>query len=224
MFEIPVVLKQQHGTMPQLSTDQSRYVVGDNGVFLEYRGRVYSCCTEVPRESVPLETQQPYCRLYCGRLPRIMQRVMLGFFRGAHELHGGEAALVLLYHPQRRVFQWHCPPQTIDLVFFDGRWSACDYIQFENPLELPAGYVQLGDAHLHPGPPVPSAMDVADDEDGLHIIVGNIRQQPTYHIDFVAQGTRFRVPPAQILADLDCPPTERVPTKWLEQIYLRRKP
>ena len=58
---------------------------------------------------------------------------------------------------------------------------ASDKIDFQNPLDLPDGFILLGDSHQHPGPPNPSAIDLADDQDGLHIIVGNIESPPRYN-------------------------------------------
>jgi hypothetical protein len=147
---------------------------------------------------------------------------MLAFFKYAHEVHGGEAALVLLYHPQRRRFGWHCPEQTVELFrTWKGSWQAADRIEYRNPVNLPDGYLQLGDAHLHPGSPAPSFIDVADDQDGLHIIVGSILSEIRYHVDFVVDGARFRVPPALIFADPHCQPFARPPKRWLRQISLQ---
>ena len=43
-------------------------------------------------------------------------------------------------------------------------WRAEDTISFQNPFDLPEGYVYFGDAHLHPGSAHPSALDVDDDQ------------------------------------------------------------
>jgi hypothetical protein len=220
-MQIPVYLKSGE-RLPRLRDNESRYVVADNGTFLERRTSMFSACTRISHFDLRLDHQDQYCVLHCGRLPRAMHRAMLAFFTAAHELHGGEAALVLLFHPERRLFRWHCPPQTVEMFqTFDGRWTACDRIEFDNPLELPDGFLHFGDAHLHPGPPNPSSIDVADDQDGLHIIAGNLhKERPDYNIDFVIDGIRFRVRPEHVFEDPDCTAFERPPRQWMDQIRI----
>ncbi len=221
-MQFPVVLKQHSSQLPPLPPNESRYLVAGNGIFLERRGPMYTTCTQIMKSDLELDDHVQFCRLNLGRMPRVMHRAMLAFFRYAHEVHGGEAALVLLYHLERRQFRWFCPLQTIEVFETHGGWYTSDFIEFENPLELPAGYVQIGDAHLHPGSPQPSMTDVNDDQDGLHVIVGNIAHKPSYNIDFVMDGVRFRVAPELFFQDPKCKPYERPPREWLKQIRIRR--
>jgi hypothetical protein len=100
-------------------------------------------------------------------------------------------------------------------------WAAGDTIAYSNPLTLPDGYVLFGDAHLHVGAAVPSQMDVRDDGDGLHIIVGNILSTPGYHIDFVMDGRRFPIEPEAIFDDPRCEPFGWHPPSWPRQLYRR---
>ena len=146
---------------------------------------------------------------------------MLTFFQHVHRLFGGEAALVLLYHPEHRTFRWHCPAQVVEVYCTSRGWTASDRIEFENPWQLPDGFVHLGDAHLHPYSPEPSALDLAEDQDGLHIIVGDILSQPSYHVDFVVDRVRFNVRPDSFFEDLQCTPFQQVPLNWLQQIRVR---
>jgi hypothetical protein len=196
--------------------------VAANGIFLERRSPLFSTSIRVNLSDLELVRHEEYCRLTCGRLPRVMHRTMLGFFKCANKIHGGEAALVLLYHPQRRAYRWHCPRQVVDTYRTWSGWQAGDLIEYEMPLTLPDGYVNFGDAHLHVGSPAPSNIDVGDDQDGLHIIVGTIQSLPTYHVDFVMDGARFRLPPEAIFDDPSCQPFARTPRAWLNQIRLRR--
>jgi hypothetical protein len=218
---IPTYLKQAGGSLPTLEAGESRYVVAANGTFLERRTSMYATSVRASLASA-LDDHEEYCLLGCGRLPRTMHRAMLGFFKYAHEVHGGEVALVLLFHPERRTFRWHCPLQIVDLFQTARGWAVGDTIEFQNPLALPEGYVHFGDAHLHPGAPTPSTLDVQDDQDGLHIIVGNIRTAPRYYAVFVMDRVRFTVPPEAIFEDPNCRPFAQAPKRWLRQIRLRR--
>ena len=220
-MNLPILLKQGTTSLPRLRTNAARLVLARNGMFLERRGPMFLTSTRMRAADLELDDHTQYCLLSFGVLPGELHRDMLTFFLHAHRIHGGEAALILLFHPERRCFLWHCPPQTVDMHEHRDGWYADDIIEFENPLDLPDGYVQLGDAHLHPGSPHPSALDRHEDQDGLHIIVGNITRTPQYHIDFVMDGVRFPVPPAQFFAAPDSLPDTLAPDLWIEQIRIR---
>jgi hypothetical protein len=220
-MNMPIIMKQDRIQLPRLATDAARVVVARNGVFVERRGPMFSTSIRMRPTDLQLDDHSQYCTLSCGRLPAPLHRVMLSFFLHAHRIHGGEAALVLLFHPGNRQYLWHCPEQTVDMHQRHDGWYVDDVIEFNNPLDLPEGYLHLGDAHLHPHSPHPSAMDKRDDQDGLHIIVGNITRAPEYHIDFVMDGVRFPLTAEQFFADPATRPGSRAPRLWLEQIRIR---
>ncbi len=177
-MKMPIVMKQDRIQLPRLATDAARMVVARNGVYVERRGPMFSTSIRMRPTDLQLDDHSQYCTLSCGKLPAPLHRVMLSFFLHAHRIHGGEAALVLLFHPGNRQYLWHCPEQTVDMHQRHDGWYVEDVIEFNNPLDLPEGYLHLGDAHLHPHSPHPSAIDKRDDQDGLHIIVGNITRAP----------------------------------------------
>jgi hypothetical protein len=199
-------------------------IVAANGLFLERRTSMFTTCARVLERNLGLDDHAESCRLHSPRLPRVMHRSMLAFFRAAHARHGGEAALVLLYHWERRVYRWFCPEQTVETFYSPYRqsWVAGDTIRFEHPLSLPDGFVHFGDAHLHPGSPTPSALDVLDDQDGLHIIVGDLQTGPRYNVEFVVDRRRFGIEPAAFFADVDCAPFSWVPRSWMKQLRIKR--
>jgi hypothetical protein len=209
---------------PLAEGETSRYVLADNGLFLERRASMFHASVRVNQHRLNLTRHEEFCQLTCGTIPRVMHRAMLGFFRSAHRLHGGEAALVLLFHPERKVFRWHCPVQIIDIFQTPSGWQAGDWIEFYHPLTLPDGFLHFGDAHLHVGSPEPSSIDVRDDQDGLRIVVGTIATVPSYHVEFVVDGRRFRIQPAKVFETLPCQPFGHPPSSWIEQIRLRWNP
>lgn len=223
---IEVCVKQPHEPLPGLSGGL-RYIVARGGTFLERRTALYHTCVHVEPTLPMLDGHEEFCRLACPPLPRTLVRVMLGFFRRAYEVHGGEAALVLLYDPVGRRYRWLCPPQTVTMHWSWDRYRASEWIQFAAPVELPPGYIQLGDAHSHLGPPTPSGMDRDDEryQDGLHLIIGDIaKAAPTWHIDFCIDGKRFTIAPPQIIAQLPPPPHLGPPRTWMERIVLQYAP
>lgn len=221
-MKLETVLKTEGSELPPLKMHQSRLLVTADGVFLERLSDILHSSAKFDLEALGLAGHTQFCRLKCGKINRTMHRSMLGFFKYAYELHGGEAALVLLHDPEQRQFRWYCPEQSVSAHWSFGRWVTSDYIAFQNPTLLPEGFVHFGDAHLHVGPVAPSATDVHDDQDGLHIIAGRINGIPEYHIDFVVDGQRFRVDPELIFEYPDCLPFERPPRSWCERIRIEK--
>ena len=219
--DLPITLAD--GELPPLEPDSMRLVAASNGWFWERNNSMFQSSIRAEPEKLGIVSHHQYCCLRCGRLPRVMHRTMLSFFLDAHHLHGGEAALVLMYHPETKRFRWHCPVQKIQQHWVQDRWVPSDIIRFSNPTVLPEGYLQFGDSHLHVGASsTPSQIDVHDDQDGLHIIVANIHAEPSYHIDFVVDGKRFGVAPSLIFEDPDCRPDTCTPTTWLGQLRVER--
>lgn len=223
-----VLVKHPGAELPELAPGQVRYVVAGDGLYLERRTAMFATCTRVPGPVAGLAAHGEHCRLSCGRLPRLMTRAMLGFFRAAYLLHGGEAALVLLYDPARRTFRWHCPKQTVEVYTgYGGRTRAYDSIKYDVPLVVPEGYVVFGDAHSHGSlSAIPSGTDKEDEshKDGLHLIVGRLDRPGKfdYHADFVMDGRRFALDPAAVLEDPRCEPLPRVPPAWVRSIHMQR--
>ena len=221
-MNIPTYLNQRNVDLPAADGTPARCIVAENGIFFERRSPMYSTCARVDMRDLNLALHDEYCHLMTGRIPRVMHRAMLSFFKCARTpCTMAKQRLVLLYHPQRRIYRWHCPPQVIEHYWSYSGWSAGDLIEFQNPLVLPNGYLNFGDAHLHFGSPTPSKTDVRDDQDGLHIIVGNIKSEPTYHITFVMDGARFQFAADAIFDDPKCRPFCRPPRTWLGQICVR---
>jgi hypothetical protein len=222
-MQIATVVKREDGELPPLEPDQTRLVVAADGIYRERHTEMFRSSTRVEPADLGLGEHYQYCQLHCGRIHRVMHRAMLSFFRHAHRLHDGEAALVLLYSPQQGRFRWHCPVQTVRMHWSLGRWVTSDLISFRNPTVLPEGYLHFGDAHLHAGSvTTPSLVDLRDDQDGLHIVVGNIDGLPRYHIDFVVDGKRFGVAPELIFDDPECLPFRHSPHRWLRRIRIER--
>lgn len=222
MLDFPTHLKRKGMQLPEVKHDQARYIVASNGKYIERNTPMYKTSVALTVADLELEPSHEYCYLRYGRMQAVMHRAMLSFFLHAHRLHRGEAALVLLYHVERRQFSWYCPDQFVDVRETKlGAWTI-DEIEFENPWILPDGYRRVGDAHLHPASPHPSAQDLCDDEDGLHIIVGNITTKPAYNVDFVMDGRRFRLRPEQFFEQPDCEPFSQPPAAWMKRIHIRK--
>src|SRR5262245_13654360 len=130
---IPIHLKLPHLALPDLQPGQMRLVLAGDGSYLERRTSMYATSARYSGPLVGLAAHQERCTLYCGKMPRSLIRQMLGFFQSAYRIHGGEAALALLYNPEGRTFRWHCPEQTVDVYRSFGKLRAYDDITFDMP-------------------------------------------------------------------------------------------
>lgn len=225
---IPIHLKLPGADLPGLDEDGMRIVVAEDGHYLERRTPMFATCTRATGRLIGLAPHEESCTLFTGKVPRLMVRAMLAYFRDAYRIHEGEAALVLLYHPERGTFRWVCPDQTVEVSKTWRGMVASDFIRYDMPLEVPDGYVIFGDAHSHADMPArPSGTDKDDEEfkDGLHIIVGRIDRVPQhqYHVDFVMDGQRFNLPPESVLEDGGCVPLAKSPKSWLGKIRLKTR-
>lgn len=218
-----ITIKTPGTELPPLKPGQFRYVLGRDGLSMERCTPMYTSSVKVDGPIPFLEEHPQHCQLHCGPIPSEMLQQMVGFFQAAHNMHGGEAALVLLYYPETGKFAWHCPEQKIHFFSWWGKLYADDSVEYENPLSLPDGAVHFGDAHSHTGPPTPSLTDQNDEAhlDGLHIIVGHVSsRRPTWHLDFCIDGNRFSVPTDLMFEAIPEAPFPEPPAAWMKQIQL----
>lgn len=218
-----IIMKTPGKELPPLEPGQFRYVLGRDGLSMERCTPMYTSSVKVDGPIPFLEEHPQHCQLHCGSIPSEMLQQMVGFFQAAYKMHGGEAALVLLYYPETGTFAWHCPQQKIHFYSWWGKLYVDDTVEYDNPLTLPEGAVHFGDAHSHTGPPTPSITDQNDEAhlDGLHLIVGYVgSQRPTWHLDFCMDGNRFSVPTDVIFEAIPEAPFPEPPEEWMKQIQL----
>ncbi len=226
---IEIVMKRRGKKLPPLGEGCMRYVIAENGVFLERRTGSFTTVTAVGTIHGGLEAHDEKCLLHVPRLPVEMVAEMLCFFRWAYAYHGGEAVLCLLYHPERRGYLWHCPEQSVELwEGSTGAWYGGTDILYSDPIALPDGYVLWGDVHSHAHMNAYASSTDQDDErykDGLHVIVGRLdRTEVELHIDFVMDGRRFAVDPEELIPWDEITEEGGFPDEWREQVVVERRP
>jgi hypothetical protein len=224
---IDVIVKRPGVEPPPLAEGGARYLVASNGVFLERKTPIFLSSCRVDSRIAGLDPHVEDCVLRFGRIPAVLSRAMLSFFRRAFDLHGGEAALILLYDPKARRFSWHCPEQTVDLhEGWSGRWYASSHITYTTPSDLPPHLLVLGDAHSHADFPANASHTDLEDErykDGLHIIAGRVdRERVDVAVEFVMDGRRFDVRPEEVFAEPVLRPLAETPKSWMGKVRVRR--
>jgi len=226
-MSMPIHVKFPGTILPELEPGAMRYVLARDGLLLERSSGLFSTTTPLEGPILELAEHRPRCTLHCGKVPTALVRAMLGFFQVAYRIHQGEAALILLHHPDTGRFRWHCPEQKVEVYRSYGRLSAYDAVNFEIPLEVPDGYVILGDAHSHGElSAIPSYVDEKDEKykDGLHLIVGRVHKpgRTEYHVDFVMDGHRFTLNAEDVLETTLHEHVGKAPLSWLERVRMEQ--
>ncbi len=222
-MNFPVVLKTSTAEEPHVSL---YYAVAENGIFQVRDTAIYRAVTRTLDRIPGLLPEYEHLRLKCPRLPRQPLEDVLAFFRAVYEQYQAEAVVLLFYRVETREFRIIAPPQTLlGRRRHDGRWRADHAVQYDN-VPRPAGFVRFGTIHSHADlPAYSSGIDCADEqyEDGLHVVFGDFGLQPiSVAAAFVANGVRFRLPPAEVLEP--CQVLPRQPrSDWMACIQLEAK-
>ncbi len=224
---IDIVLKKPGMRLSALGPGEMRYVVAENGVFLERRTELYTTACRVDGWAAGLAEHRESCDLLCPKIPGRMIGLMLVFFRWAWKLHGGEAALVLLHEPARRSFSWYCPEQRVRMwETWSGKWYSSSTISYTDPTSLPAGHVVFGDVLSHGDlGAFARAIDCNDERHivGVHIIAGHIDSDvPSFHVDFVMDGRRFAISADEVFERVAPGDSLEVPEEWKERVIIER--
>jgi hypothetical protein len=205
----PVVLKTSTAEEPHVGL---YYAVAENGIFQVRDTAIYRAVTRTLDRIPGLLPEYEHLRLKCPRLPRRPLEDVLAFFRAVYDQYRAEAVVLLFYRVETRGFHIVAPPQTLlGRRRHDGRWRADHAVQYDN-VPRPAGFVRFGTIHSHADlPAYSSGTDCADEqyEDGLHVVFGDFGLQPiSVAAAFVANGVRFRLPPADVLEPCEVLPRQ----------------
>ena len=219
-MNFPIVLKTSAAEEPRASL---YYAVAENGIFQVRDTPIYLAVTRTLDLIPGLLPEHEHLRLKCPRLPRRPLEDVLTFFRAVYDQYHAEAVVLLFYRVETREFRIIAPPQTLlGRRRHDGRWRAYHAVQYDN-VPRPSGFVRFGTIHSHANlPAYSSGTDCADEqfEDGLHVVFGNFGLPPiSVAAAFVANGVRFRLPPADVLEP--CQMLPRPPrADWMARIKL----
>lgn len=232
-FNVPLVVAEKGQELPPLGQGQTRYVMSKRGILVQRDTPLFTSSVLGKVQLGHLEDLNETVTLHVPKLPAIMLAQAIGFFQAVYHKHDGEGALVLLYDPEKREFQWYCPTQ-------ESSWD----VHFETPTDFPPNLIIFGDIHSHPDSvAVPSHIDTSDEHksDGMHIIIGRVvppkwrggwKGQPDrtdylhYHVDFCVDSARFTFKPEDVfetvLTEYDGPFPEP-PEEWMAKVT-KKKP
>ncbi len=168
-----------------------------------------------PRE---LEDQQSFLKIGYPKVPADLLARIVGFFWTVARRHGAEAAVLLAFDETSGQITPVVPNQVGTIGWSRGEPYPIG-LHYEIPSQL-EGRRLIGDFHSHAFEPAyASGTDVKDEvyRPGLHVVAGRLDlDPPQWHVEYVVDGTRFRIAPESVL-DLESYPGRAVPPdpEWL---------
>lgn len=172
------------------------YVLSSSGLFLCRRHEFFDSCVTARTWPTELAAHAQSLRLRYPKIRQSQLELIIGFFTRVFELHGAEAAAILLWDHDAKRLRICVPPQRATVWRgWTGRQHPID-VHYDLPGDLGGNLSPIGTIHSHgDGRAYASDTDMRDEayRAGLHIVVGRLSgEPPEFHCEFVVDGTRFR--------------------------------
>ena len=222
----PVVIKREDDA-GWLEEEPVFYVLGRNGLMICRNGEFFRSAAPARAWPPGLAEQESFLVPQFPKVPRRLFERVVGFFDRINELHGSEAAVLLVWDRENRKVVLMVPEQTATTL---ETWSGKDVaigVEYYPPTDLAPDHVVFGDIHSHATSAAYASATDKDDEEyraGLHVVVGKINQDPPdIHVEAVADGTRFTLVESEVLGGYRHRRYD-FPATWLDQVKIDRRP
>ena len=201
------------------------YLLAREGLYLCREHEFFRSCVKAKGGPSELYPQQPFFEPRFPEIPPAVIERAVGFFTRIADLHGSEAAALLVWDRGERRVRLVIPEQTATMGGSSGPYRYPIGVHYDPPADLPSDQVVFGDIHSHVDfAAYASHTDVADEAHsaGLHVVVGRIRDEsPEFHVEAVVDGERFMLEPSQVVAgyrerQIDAPP------HWLDRVKIKQ--
>ncbi len=201
------------------------YLLARDGLFLCRQNEFFRSCVRASKGPSELSPQDPFLEPKFPEIPGDVVERAVGFFARIAELHGSEAAALLVWNRSEQRVRLVVPPQVATMGGSRGGYRYPIGVNYEPPTDLPEEEVVFGDIHCHVDyAAYASHVDKQDElhSAGLHIVVGRIREEPPeFHVEAVVDGQRFVLRPSEVFSGY----RERrvsIPSKWIEQVAVEQ--
>jgi len=216
----PILLKTSAQT-PWPEDERLFYLLGCDGLYLCREHEFFRSCVKTTAGPSELAAQQPFFEPRFPTIPRPIIERAVGFFARVAELHGSEAAALLVWDRPAACVRLVVPQQTATVSESAGGYRYPIGVHYEPPPDLPEEWVVFGDIHCHVNHAAyASHTDIHDElhSAGLHIVVGRIQNEPPeIHVEAVVDGERFVLAPKEVIAAYESR-RMRVPKQWLDRV------
>ena len=201
------------------------YVLGSNGLFRCRNHEFFTSSVPTADWPTALAEHPVFLKPRYPRIPQALLEQIVGFFDIVYNQHNAEAAVLLVWDRTNQQVLLEVPNQTNTV--YKG-WLGTTYpmdVHYETPV-LRQGLFVFGDIHSHPDTSAySSATDKYDEfhRPGLHIVVGRVdREPPEFHIEAVADGTRFDMKSEFVIEGYDRRNTD-IPSEWLDKVTIEQQ-
>lgn len=196
------------------STEPLYYVVTSDGLFLRKRNALYDCVhkAEFPKN---LGGAKEGLTLKANPVPTALLNEVVAFLAEVCKRHNAEGVAILYYHMTEKKWTYLIPEQETT-----GGGLSVDY---DMPT-TPDGYTLFGSIHSHAkASAFQSGTDHKDENnfEGVHITVGNLPDNPSYHVRFHACGDSWTFTDQSELVESNAPKV-KVPDGAMEKVKLKK--
>lgn len=200
-----------------------KYHSGEDGYYVEKKNPIFHAVVKTDGNPENPKVEE-WLKFIAARVPGNIFRSWQAFGRAVADRNniGSEAALIIFYNPEKKIWGAYPPKQDLSSVHVDysGVTEAAEKFRAENGKE----WMIAGTLHTHPGGAEPSFTDEKDEEgmDGIHFIVPDfgkpVERGVTCHI--TCSKTRFEVSKIERVINWDVKETEVFPEKWFGQLVV----
>lgn len=223
--DTPVLIKRS-AEMPWPVDERMFYILARDGLYICRNHAFFRSCVPAKHGPSDLVDQARFLIPQFPMIPCDVFERVVGFFDVIAELHGSEAAILLVWDQSAECVRLVVPEQTATMSpAWGGRRSPIG-VHYLPPADLPVDWIPFGDAHSHVEfAAYASTTDVSDETHtaGLHIVVGRIQEEPPeLHIEAVVDGTRFTLQPSQVIENYEKRRRD-VPQDWIDRVDVQNE-
>ena len=219
------VLPKTGVEMPWPEGERHFFVLAREGLFRCRQHEFFRSCVKAENGPSELASQRPFFEPRFPEIPAAIVEQAVGFFSRIAEIHGSEAAALLVWDRAERRVRLVVPRQTATMGGSTPAWRYPVGVHYDPPADLPEEWVVFGDIHCHVGyAAYASHTDIEDElhSAGLHIVVGRISDEPPeFHVEAVVDGQRFVLEPDSVMGGYERRRTN-VPKRWIERVEIEQ--
>jgi len=220
------VLVKRSAEMAWPEQERMFYILARDGLYICRNHDFFRSCVPANRGPSDLEQQAQFLVPQFPMIPGEVFERVVGFFDVIADLHGSEAAILLVWDRSDACVRLVVPEQTATMSpEWRGQRSPIG-VHYLPPADLPVDWIPFGDIHSHVDHPAyASTTDISDETHtaGLHIVVGHISDEPPQlHVEAVVDGTRFTLQPSQVIENYQKRRRD-VPQEWIDRVQVENE-
>jgi hypothetical protein len=217
----PVLLKT--GRLEWPKDERLFYLMAREGIFRCRNHEFFRSCVKVESGPAELQSQKNAYEPSFPEIPAGIIERAVGFFSRIAELHGSEAAALLIWDSAEQRVRLVVPDQKATMAGTNPKWRHPIGVHYDPPIDLPDNWVVFGDIHCHVDyAAYASGTDIHDElhSAGLHIVVGRISEEPPeFHVEAVVDGTRFTMEQDDLFSGYERRDLE-IPADWIDKVKI----